>query len=228
MKISKRKVFLAALAVSLVAIVSLGSLAWFSASDSVNNNFYVADSTLGEPDEIFSVSVVETTPAGTGKDGHNYYDILPGSTYDKEPIVTNTGYYSQYIRVIVEISDAQAWFAALGYDYNLIDVFEGFDSTAWDMGKTWNNVAEASANGTLNQLQKITYVLYYNDVLESGESFSVFTDVVIPESLTQAQVAEFGTDGFSINVKAQAVQSENTGSSAYQAFTDVVGMSISQ
>ena len=77
----------------------------------------------------------------------------------------------------------------------------------------------------ITTLTEIVYVLYYNDVLESGDDFTVFTDVKIPESLTQDQAATFGADGFSINVKAQAVQTDNVGDSAYEAF-QTVGMAI--
>ena len=59
MKMTKKKVFVTALAVCLVAILSMGSLAWFSAQDSVTNNFHIADSADNNPDDIFSVDVYE-------------------------------------------------------------------------------------------------------------------------------------------------------------------------
>ena len=52
MKLTKKKVFVAALAICLIAILSFGTLAWFSAGDSVKNEFYVADSTEKDPDEL--------------------------------------------------------------------------------------------------------------------------------------------------------------------------------
>ena len=39
MKMTKKKVFIAALAICLVAIVSMGTLAWFTASDYVTNDW---------------------------------------------------------------------------------------------------------------------------------------------------------------------------------------------
>ena len=48
---------------------------------------------------------------------------------------------------------------------------------------------------------------------------------MIPTAMDQAQAAAFGTDGFSIVVKAQAVQTDNVGGNAFAAF-QTVGMAI--
>lgn len=226
MKLNKKKVFVTALAVSLVAILSMGSIAWFSASDKVVNEFYVADSEDDTPEEIFSVDVWEYTedsPTEKVPTGDTYEDILPGDVLKKEPHVANTGHYDQYIRVIVEISDATAWINAVGMDIDMSEVFVGFDETQW------NNISKSIEGET----DTITYVLYYNQKLESGKDVILFTDVKIPESLTQQQAAEF-EGGFTINVKAQAVQTENvvpegtvSPNEAFEAFK-TVGMTIEQ
>lgn len=226
MKLNKKKVFVTALAVSVIAILSVGSLAWFSASDKVVNEFFVADSEDDTPEEIFSVDVweyTENSPTEKVPAGDTYANVLPGDKLKKEPHVANTGHYDQYIRVIVEISDATAWINAVGMDIEMEKVFVGFDETKW------NNIS-MDANG---ETDTITYVLYYKDVLTSGNDITLFTDVKIPESLTQAQAAEFD-GGFTINVRAQAVQTENVvpenttaGNEAYAAF-QTVGMAVNQ
>lgn len=201
MKMTKKKVFLAAVAVCLIAVLSVGTLAWFSDSKEVTNNFYVADSE-DEADKIFSVKVWEKTPeSDEDTDGYDYTKILPGDVLKKEAHVENTGLYDQYIRVTVTISDAQAWIDALGANFDVTNVFVGFDATKWN--HIWNNL-----NGAATVPENIVYVMYYNDILTSGSDITVFTDVKIPESLTQAQVAEFGGN-FSIKVKADAVQTKN-------------------
>ena len=230
MKMTKKKVFVAALAISLVAILSMGSLAWFSAQDSVTNNFYVADSTDNDPDDIFSVDVYEKYDSDGDGDpeeyqrGISYDDILPGDKLDKDAIVKNTGHYDQYIRVIITVSDKAVFKSIVestGADFDTYDVrqhFVGFDSSKWDL-----------VNSTMdNSGDSIQYVLYLKDVLHSGDSFSVFTGVEIPEAMTQEHASHFDDDGvwgFTIDVKAQAVQTENVGDSAAQAFA-TVGMSI--
>ena len=121
----------------------------------------------------------------------------------------NTGYYSQYIRAIVTISDANAWLAAVeGID--MAEVFLGFDESVW----TNISMVHDTAADTL------TYVLYYDGILESGKDITLFNQVKIPESLTVAQAAAFAGD-FSITVKAQAVQTENVGNNAFEAFETV-------
>ena len=230
MKMTKKKVFVAALAICLVAILSMGSLAWFSAQDSVTNNFYVADSTDNDPDDIFSVDGYQKYDAdedGTPEEyqrGISYNDTLPGDKLDKDAIVKNTGHYDQYIRVIITISDKAVFKSIVestGADFDTYDVrqhFVGFDSSKWDL-----------VNSTMdNSGESIQYVLYFNDVLKSGDSFSVFTGVEIPEAMTQEHASHFDDDGvwgFTIDVKAQAVQTDNVGDSAAEAFA-TVGMSI--
>lgn len=212
MKITKKKVFVSALIICLLAIVSMSTLAWFSASDSVKNEFYVADSGdhTDDPDAIFSVAVWEKTPeSDKDTDGYEYKEILPGAKLTKEPHIENTGYYSQYIRAIVTISDANAWLAAVeGID--MAEVFLGFDESVWtNISMEHDTTADT-----------LTYVLYYDGILESGKDITLFNQVKIPESLTVAQAAAFAGD-FSITVKAQAVQTENVGNNAFEAFETV-------
>lgn len=210
---NKKKVLVIALVLCLVALLSVGTIAWFSSEDSVENKFYVADSTDVDPDDIFSVDVWENTPDGTeDQDGYEYEDILPGDVLDKEPHIENTGHYDQYIRAIVTISDYEAWKAVIGEDF--APLFAGFDASKW----------ESPIEQIKNADGSVTYVLYYKDVLKSGDEVVVFTDVLIPESLTQEQAAEFD-GGFTVEVKAQAVQTENVGDNAKAAF-DTVGLAI--
>lgn len=226
MKFNKKKFFVTALAVCLIAILSMGSLAWFSHKDSVYNEFFVADSDDNTPDKIFSVDVWEQKDSNGDGDFNEaddvertdetltYEDILPGDELSKIAHVTNTGHYDQYIRVIVKISDATAWINAVGLDIDMNTVFVGFDETKWDH-------ISKDING---ETDTVTYVLYYTEILESEEDLVLFNAVKVPESLTREQAAAFN-GGFAIDVKAQAVQTENVGANAYEAF-ETVGMAI--
>ena len=51
MKMNKKKVLALALAVCLLATVSMASLAWFTDDDSVTNDFFIAGSEDENPDE---------------------------------------------------------------------------------------------------------------------------------------------------------------------------------
>ncbi len=226
MKFNKKKVFVTALAVCLIAILSMGSLAWFSHKDSVYNEFFVADSEDNTPNKIFSVDVWEQKDSNGDGDFNEvedvertdtslvYENILPGDELSKIAHVTNTGHYDQYIRVIVKISDATAWINAVGLDIDMNTVFVGFDETKWDH-------ISKDING---ETDTVTYVLYYTEILESEEDLVLFNAVKVPASLTREQAAAF-SGSFAIDVKAQAVQTEHVGDNAYEAFA-TVGMAI--
>lgn len=212
---SKKKILAAALVICVIAIISTGTLAWFSDEDKVENSFMIATSDDDTPDEIFSVDVWEDTPGGiigkgTDNGGYDYGDILPGDSLKKEVYVENTGYYNQYIRVTVTISNTQAWAAVVGDTFNPADVFIGFDATKWT--HIWNNLEEARANGDPVP-QDIVYTLYYKYELEPGadKAITVFEKVKIPQNMTQQQAAAFNGEGFNIDVKAEAVQTKNLG-----------------
>ena len=223
MKLTKKKVFVSALAICLIAIISMGTLAWFSAQDEVTNKFMIADSDDDTPDEIFSVDVWENTPDGEkDQDGYEYTDILPGDTLKKEARVENTGHYDQYVRVTVTISDAQAWIAALGADFNVADVFGGFVAADWN--HIWNNM-----NGATTIPENFVYVMYYKNIVKPGDVINVFNNVKIPTSLTREEAVAFGGN-FDITVKAEAVQTENVvpegtaaADAAWAAFKTVEG-----
>lgn len=207
-----KKILVLALAVCLLAMVSLGTLAWFTDSDSVTNEFHVATSTQ-DPDDVFSVTLqenVDTNGDGiadtTVTDGAQYEDIYPGAELVKEPFVTNTGSYSQYIRVKVTV-DA-AYDALVG---DLTATFQGYDASAWTFG------------GKITENGKVTYTYYLNAILEPAQSVTLFTDVVIPAELTQDDFAGLTNGSFTMDIVAEAVQSDNTGTTAQAAFDLVMG-----
>ena len=203
---TKKKGFVVAIAICLIAILSLSTLAWFPAEKEVTNEFFVADSEEHTGDEIFSIDLWEETPdSDEDRDGYVYEEILPGAELTKTVHVKNTGYYSQYVRVFVEISDASAWLAALPEGIEMDEVFLGYNAAKW-----------TAAPGTVEN-NTLTYVLYYNEILDADGEIVLFNAVKIPESLTQDQAAAFG-GGFEIKVKAQAVQTENMGATAQEAF----------
>ena len=216
MKLNKKKVVVVSLAISLIAILSLGSLAWFNAKDEVTNKFMVTNSE-DDAEKIFSVDVWEYVDGDTenkDQDGNEYNDIVPGGRYHKEPYVENTGLYDQWIRVKVTVSDADEWLAILGTDYDLTTIFEGFDASAWTRYDEPMLVEEAGES-------TLTYVYYLNYKLAPTETAALFNTVVIPSQLTQQDMATLGGT-FELDIVAEALQADNTGNSAYEAF-DFVG-----
>lgn len=216
MKMTKKKVLVTALAVCLIATLSLGTLAWFNASDSVTNTFKVAD-TDGNNEPDFSVELWETDEYDNRVEEREYKDILPGDVLDKDPTVENTGNYDQYIRAYVTFSDAETLQAACA-KYGLstdLRTWLNVDSTVWDA------VSEPNA-GTDGS---ITYCYYLKNVLgkkvgEETNKVQLFTTVTIPEKFVQADLSG-GNAVFTIDVKADALQTENTGTYAAEAFNYV-------
>lgn len=223
---NKKKMFLVAIAVCLISVISLGTLAWFSASDSVSNKFMIADSANDDPDDIFSIDVYEEDAAGnlygegtSTDEGIEFTDVLPNSTLVKKAYVENTGIYDQYVRVIVTISDKAAWQASLDLDddafenYDVAQHFIGFNAGDWDLVNSkmiYDDTADT-----------ITYVLYKKEILaKDSAAYTVFTGVNVPKTMTREDALLFD-GGFTIDVKAQAVQSDNLGSDCYTAFQTV-------
>lgn len=219
MKLNKKKVFALALAVCLIATLSMGSLAWFTDSDSVTNDFLIAGSDDENPDDVFSVDVWEDAtpddPDGEEKiqDKIEYPAILPGDDLYKEVNVENTGAYDQYVRVLVTVSDADIWQAIYKEHYVPLNKIATDLSSAF---QPWSIICD-EVNNTL------TYVLYYNSILPyeaPNDVVNLFNNVHIPEELTREQAAQMA-GGFQINVTAQAVQTENVGANAAEAFKTV-------
>ena len=216
MKLNKKKVFTLALAVCLIAILSMSSLAWFTDDDSVTNDFFIAGSEDENPDDVFSIDVWEDKtpedPDGEDKiqDGIEYPAILPGDDLYKEVNVENTGAYEQYARVIVTVSDAHIWQELHG------EVYVPLNKIATDLSsefQPWSIEYDAEAN-------TLTYVLYYDHILAVDEVVNLFTNVAIPEEMDLYQAAEMA-GGFQIGVVAEAVQTEHVGANAAEAFATV-------
>lgn len=230
---AKKKVFLVALAVAIIATLSLGTLAWFNDTENVDNKFYFATTEDDTADEVFSVELTEPdAPAN-----NDYKDIEPGDVLAKDPTITNTGYYDQYIRATVTIKNAAKFVEHImeGNSAFRPEVFANFDATKW-VADDINGAVDTAAN-------TITYTFYYNGILAGEQttdaakisSETLFTAVIIPdESLSREDVAELnaaatGTTSFEINVKADAVQTENvvkvatvgTAAAAKEAFATV-------
>lgn len=226
MKLNKRKVFITAVIVCLVAILSFGTLAWFTDSDEVTNRFMTATSDSDTPSTVFNVDIYETVKNDeTGsvqqvigentKGGEYVYNsVLPGDTLVKAPVVKNTGKYAQYVRVVVTVSDATYWNTVFARDtLTLEDLFV----VSNDFNDKWDREMDETVVDTVNDT--MTFVYYYKDVLDPTETAEFFEKIIVPESLDQTDmITGLGTDGFSIELVAEAIQSANTGDTAQDAF----------
>lgn len=220
MKMTKKKVFVVALAVCLIAILSMSTLAWFNATDSVTNSFKF-DDTDGDGSPDFKVDIFETEN-GQEVDGKEYDHVAPGAVLEKDPTVRNSGDYAMYTRVIVTLSNATAWTNASD-KYSLAENDLCILEELVEIHANWvrfdNPVYDATAD-------TLTYVYYHNGIVEKGvETAPLFTQVTIPTALQQDDM-RYVDDMFTITIKADAVQSDNiipagaqiVGNEAYTAF----------
>lgn len=207
MKLTKKKVLVAALAICLVAILSMGTLAWFQATDSVDNYFKVTtDSQTQRPDfklEIFEHKLQNDGTLGTDEvDTNTYTHVAPGAELAKDPTVRNGGQYDQWVRVSVTLTDYAAWEAILGTGYDFSAILTGV-STDWSLDR--------STVGTS------TLVFYKDTKLTAGSTSTLFTGVKLPGE--EFKVDNMPTE-FSLKLVADAIQADNTGDSAQYAFAN--------
>ena len=205
-----KKVFALSLVAIMVAILSFSTLAWFTDNDSATNDFTVNGAGQEDPDKVFSVEVKENVD---GKDepvdNMTFENVLPGANYKKEAFVTNTGANDQYIRVTLTVSD---W--ALVKDIISINMDDAFasnwviDSTDVSIDANGNLVAASDASVDTNG--NLVVVMYLDKILTPNTTVDLMDYVSVSADATQAEFAATGfADGFIIDVKADAVQTQN-------------------
>ena len=234
---NKKKIFTLALAVCLIAILSLSSLAWFADSDEVVNNFYVGGEG-DDPDAIFNLDVYESIDVdGDGKIDHtigwdgditedgegvwNYENVVPGDLLWKKVYAHNKGLYDQWVRFQVTIDNAADWASMEEkYDFKLYELLLDTKDTKLMDSADWTFAVDETVLD--EEADTITYVFYYNDVLAADTWIYLFHYVQIPEAFDQYDMAEFADGLFTMTVVGEAVQVDNVGAeNAIEAFAIV-------
>lgn len=246
---SKKKLLSLAVVAIMVAILSFSTLAWFTDGDSVTNNFGIAGGEGNDPDEIFSIDVMEQVDKdgdgdydlndatiGYDKDPNpvhefTYKDILPGDALFKRPSTRNTGSYEQWLRMKVTFDDAEYWIALMQkYGYtNMLDMLYMADKETLltDSAEWIYAPGETTYDG-----DTVTYVFYYHKTLQpasvSGSvghadtNATFFNYVKIPTQFTQADMAPFTDGNFRMIVSGDAIQVRNIDAdTAQEAFAIV-------
>ena len=198
---SKKKVFVTVLcAVLLVAASVLGTMAYLTSNDEVVNTFTVGnvqiklDEAKANPDG----SLV----ANADRVKANSYKLLPGHTYNKDPMVTVLkGSESSYVKMTVTFTKAaelDAIFAPNGAD--MTSIFNGYDSTNWTYK---GNTKDTSANTR-------TYEFWYKETVAAPDGDvaldALFDSITVPGTITNAQLATI--EGMTITVNGYAIQAD--------------------
>ena len=213
----KKKVLVGALVACVAAIMAAGSLAYYTAQDTVINTFSVTDArTPGEPEVeagLFSIDLYEesdATPQGTDADnngklegdeitGYDYGVVEAGESYKKEPYVTNTSEaeHDAWIRVTATVSNYSYVTKGFGTSDSLDDLFTV--GTGWTVGT-------AEADKTIDKDNDTGIVVFYLNAALAQDATTAtpaFTQVTMPDDL--AKDADNDFEGFTITVKADAI-----------------------
>lgn len=200
MKTRSKALLLTLCAVLLVAASVLGTMAYLTSTDEVTNTFTVGqvkiklDEAKANPDG----SLV----ANADRVKANEYKLLPGHTYNKDPMVTVlSGSESSYVKMTVTFSKANeldAIFAPGGAD--LTSIFNGYDAAKW-IAK--GNTKDATANTR-------TYEFWYKETVGASTADvaldALFDSITVPGTITNEQLATI--EGMTITVNAYAIQAD--------------------
>ena len=189
-----------ACALLLVAASVFGTMAYLTSTDEVKNTFTVGKVNI-KLDEA-QVNADGTPVANAERVKANEYKLLPGHTYNKDPMVTVlSGSESSYVKMTVTFSKANeldAIFAPNGA--NLTSIFNGYDASNWSAK---GNTKDAAANTR-------TYEFWYKEAVGAPEGNvaldALFDSITVPGEITKEQLATI--EGMTITVNAYAIQAD--------------------
>ena len=200
MKTKSKALLLTLCAVLLVAASVMGTMAYLTSTDKVENTFTVGNVKITLDEAKVNTDGTPVTPAERVK--ANEYKLLPGHTYTKDPMVTVlNGSEASYIKMTVTFSKASALdaiFAPTGAD--LISIFNGYDSANWIYK---DNTKDANADTR-------TYEFWYKETVGAPTADvaldALFDSITVPGTITNEQLATI--EGMTITVNAYAIQAD--------------------
>ncbi len=198
MKTKSKALLLTLCAVLLVAASVMGTMAYFTSTDEVKNTFTIGQIKikLDEAKANADGSLVD----GADRVKANSYKLLPGYTYNKDPMVTVLkGSESSYVKMTVTFSNAKeldAIFAPTGAD--MTSIFNGYDAATWIYK---GNTEDTTANTR-------TYEFWYKEAVGAPDADveldALFDSITVPGTITKEQLATI--EGMTITVNAYAIQ----------------------
>ena len=211
----RKKLLVLSLCVALAAIAIAGaSLAYFTDTKSATNTF-----TMGNVAITLDETDVNNPDARTTKG--NTYNVYPGQTVKKDPIVHNTGKNAAYIRATVNVSNWMNLVAAYYPDFKETFPNDGYKAAlnllVGQLGEGWSVVEVVKGDTfTIGQFDA-KFILKYDGTLAAGaDTTAMFQNVIVPAGLDNANASSFS----SVKVVAQAIQADgfDTWEAAFTAF----------
>ena len=200
MKTAKKAMLMTLCAIILVVATVFGTMAYLTSTDKVVNTFTVGNVAI-KLDEA-KANTDGSLVTGADRVKANSYKLLPGHTYNKDPMVTVlNGSEASYIKMTVTFSKASALdaiFAPTGAD--LTSIFNGYDSTNWIYK---DNTKDATADTR-------TYEFWYKEAVGAPTADvaldALFDSITVPDTITKEQLASI--EGMTITVNAYAIQAD--------------------
>ena len=229
MKTKSKALLLTLCAVLLVAASVMGTMAYLTSTDKVENTFTVGNVKITLDEAKVNTDGTPVTPAERVK--ANEYKLLPGHTYTKDPTVTVIkGSESSYVRMKVTFNNA-AQIIAMCTDPDFADEITGVENAfplirmvnfveanaaKWN-GLVPDNMTEAEemlGNTKYFVYDKtadtLTYYYYYTETVAAPTADVVlpvlFDSITVPEWVTGDQLAKL--EGFEITAVAEAIQAD--------------------
>ena len=221
MKTRNKALLLTLCAVLLVTASVLGTMAYLTSTDKVENTFTVGSVKI-------TLDEAKVTPDGkpvanAARVTENSYKLMPGHTYTKDPTIhVDAASEDCFIRAKVTLTNAKEWIAiATKYADNKVEnIIKGTDDNMW-----W--VSQPAVD---NEKNTVTYTFVYKNESHTDElgkriwtstdskDLVLFNEIAIPGGLTNDELAAVGSS--KITVVAEAIQADGfeTEAAAWDAF----------
>ena len=196
-----KKTLTVVIALVLVVVMSVaGTVAYLTSQDAVTNTFTVGNVQI-------KLDEAKATPDGALVENAdrvkaNSYKLLPGHTYNKDPMVTVLkGSESSYIKMTVTFTKANELDAIFDPDgATLTTIFNGYDSSNWTYKGNTKNAADNTR----------TYEFWYKEAVGAPTADvaldALFDSITVPGSITNEQLKTI--EGMTITVNAYAIQAD--------------------
>lgn len=227
MKTKSKALLMTLCAVLLVAASVLGTMAYLTSTDEVENTFTVGNVKITLDEAKVNA---DGTVNGNDRVKGNEYKLMPGHTYLKDPTVTvKAPSVDSHVRMKVTFNNAAAIIAlctdpeyadegptGVENAFPLIRMVNFVEANAakWD-GIIPDNTVETeemlgNAKYCVRSGDTLTYYFYYTEKVGAPTADNklpvLFDHITVPEWVTGGQLA--GLNGFKISVVAEAIQAD--------------------